>query len=72
MWIFLNLPVRVVDDATECSSECAVELDLGFVFITASLVHVRINEALHRVDVQDLARDHMIRVWEDFDSKRLV
>ena len=48
--------VRIVDDVAESSGKCSIETDFGRVFGSARLVQVGINEGLHRVDVQDVAR----------------
>ena len=70
----LVTPVLVctVDDVAEGGGKGSVELDFGNVFFTACFVHVGIDEALHGVDVEDVARDYVVRVREDLGSQRLV
>ena len=54
--------VGVVDDVAESGCECTVELYFGLVFVAARFVHVSVDEAFHRVNVQDVPSDHVVRV----------
>ena len=64
--------VRVVDDVAEGGGEGAVELYLAGVFVTARLVHVSVDERLHRVNVQDVPSDLVIWVRKNISSQGLV
>ena len=70
--LFFSVLVGVVDDVAEGSSKGTVELNLRPILVPASPVQVGVNKRLHRVDVQDVARDLVIRVREDLGSQGQV
>ena len=64
--------ICAVNDVAESCCESAVELDFRLVFISACFVQIGIDEAFHRVNVQDVTSNLVIRVRKDFSSQRLV
>lgn len=71
---FVLLPVLVgeVDDIAECCCKSSVVLDFGFIFFSTCPVQVRVNERLHRVNVQDVFCDFVSWVRENLRGQRLV
>lgn len=66
------LCVGVVDDVAECCGIRSKILDLTDVFISARPVQCRVQEVLHRVEVEQMLRDFMIRVGQYLRSQRCV
>ena len=67
-----SILVGTVNDVAEGGCECAVELYFTLVFIATRLIQIIVNEALHGVDVDDVARDHVSRVREDLGCQGQV
>ena len=67
-----SILVGTVNDVAEGGCECAVELYFTLVFIATRLIQIIVNEALHGVDVDDMARDHVSRVREDLGCQGQV
>ena len=56
------MPVSVVNDAAEGCCEGTKELDFGLIFVAAGFIHISIDEALHRVNVQDVPCDYVVGI----------
>ena len=70
--IGLPVGVGVVNNVAERSCIRAIILNLGGILLSAGPIQVTVDERLHRVQVEHVLRNRVLRIRKDFRRKWLV